>query len=195
MTMVHQPLCFVLGQPPSPSSHPPRRVPVTSTTASAPRSQPTALLLSDRLMRPICPIRSAKYALNAQTASFLADVANSWTHTPSSTHPHIVSPRDVYDIQTRASHACTRAYLEQDHTIIPLTSPPSIQPCQHPLHTQTRSPLQDQYSRQIGAFGLEAMLKLVRMKVLLVGMRGVGIETVCQSRFIPIRLCLLASSV
>ena len=35
----------------------------------------------------------------------------------------------------------------------------------------------DQYSRQIGAFGLEAMLKLVRMKVLLVGVRGVGIET------------------
>lgn len=34
----------------------------------------------------------------------------------------------------------------------------------------------DLYSRQIGAFGLDAMLKLVKMKVLLVGLRGVGIE-------------------
>eukprot|EP00040_Diaphanoeca_grandis_P030633 m.181503 g.181503 ORF g.181503 m.181503 type:complete len:1254 (+) comp32069_c2_seq1:380-4141(+) len=35
----------------------------------------------------------------------------------------------------------------------------------------------DLYSRQIGAYGLEAMLKLVKMKVLLIGMRGVGVET------------------
>jgi|EP01046_Picozoa_sp_COSAG06_P005956 ubiquitin-activating enzyme E1 len=34
----------------------------------------------------------------------------------------------------------------------------------------------DLYSRQIGAFGLEAMLKLVKMKVLIVGVKGVGIE-------------------
>ena len=36
--------------------------------------------------------------------------------------------------------------------------------------------MQDLYSRQIGAYGLEAMLKLVKMKVLLVGMKGVGVE-------------------
>ena len=35
----------------------------------------------------------------------------------------------------------------------------------------------DLYSRQIGTYGMEAMLKLVRMKVLLVGVRGVGVET------------------
>jgi len=34
----------------------------------------------------------------------------------------------------------------------------------------------DLYSRQIGAFGLEAMLKLTSLRVLLVGLRGVGIE-------------------
>ncbi|RHY11611.1 hypothetical protein DYB25_012773 [Aphanomyces astaci] len=34
----------------------------------------------------------------------------------------------------------------------------------------------DKYSRQIGAFGLETMAKLVKLKVLIVGMRGVGIE-------------------
>ena len=34
----------------------------------------------------------------------------------------------------------------------------------------------DKYSRQIGAFGLEAMLKLVKMKVLIIGVKGVGIE-------------------
>ena len=34
----------------------------------------------------------------------------------------------------------------------------------------------DRYSRMIGAFGLEAMLKLVKMKVLIIGMKGVGIE-------------------
>lgn len=32
------------------------------------------------------------------------------------------------------------------------------------------------YSRQIGTFGMEAMGKLIKMKVLLVGMRGVGVE-------------------
>eukprot|EP00968_Pinguiococcus_pyrenoidosus_P009657 scaffold748_cov251-Pinguiococcus_pyrenoidosus.AAC.47 len=34
----------------------------------------------------------------------------------------------------------------------------------------------DLYSRQIGAFGLETMSKLINMKVLLVGLSGVGIE-------------------
>ena len=34
----------------------------------------------------------------------------------------------------------------------------------------------DQYSRQIGAFGLETMAKLVRLKVLIVGLQGVGVE-------------------
>lgn len=34
----------------------------------------------------------------------------------------------------------------------------------------------DLYSRQIGAFGLEAMLKLIKMKVLVCGLRGVGVE-------------------
>ena len=32
------------------------------------------------------------------------------------------------------------------------------------------------YSRQIGTFGLETMGKLVKMKVLIVGMRGLGVE-------------------
>lgn len=35
----------------------------------------------------------------------------------------------------------------------------------------------DLYSRQIGTFGLETMGKLIKMKVLLVGMRGLGVET------------------
>ncbi|KAF1774487.1 Ubiquitin-activating enzyme E1, Cys active site [Phytophthora cactorum] len=34
----------------------------------------------------------------------------------------------------------------------------------------------DKYSRQIGAFGLETMAKLVKLKVLIVGLQGVGIE-------------------
>ncbi|CAI5721276.1 unnamed protein product [Peronospora destructor] len=34
----------------------------------------------------------------------------------------------------------------------------------------------DKYSRQIGAFGLETMAKLVKLKVLIVGLKGVGIE-------------------
>uniref|UniRef100_A0AAV1TZN0 E1 ubiquitin-activating enzyme n=1 Tax=Peronospora matthiolae TaxID=2874970 RepID=A0AAV1TZN0_9STRA len=34
----------------------------------------------------------------------------------------------------------------------------------------------DKYSRQIGAFGLETMAKLVKLRVLVVGLRGVGIE-------------------
>mmetsp|Transcript_6734 Transcript_6734/g.11868 ORF Transcript_6734/g.11868 Transcript_6734/m.11868 type:complete len:1134 (+) Transcript_6734:262-3663(+) len=34
----------------------------------------------------------------------------------------------------------------------------------------------DRYSRQIGAYGVEAMAKLVKMRVLIVGVRGVGIE-------------------
>lgn len=33
------------------------------------------------------------------------------------------------------------------------------------------------YSRQIGTFGLETMVKLVKMKVLIVGLRGLGVET------------------
>lgn len=32
------------------------------------------------------------------------------------------------------------------------------------------------YSRQIGTFGLETMGKLVKMKVLIIGMRGLGVE-------------------
>ena len=32
------------------------------------------------------------------------------------------------------------------------------------------------YSRQIGTFGMETMGKLIKMKVLLVGMRGLGVE-------------------
>jgi ubiquitin-activating enzyme E1 len=35
----------------------------------------------------------------------------------------------------------------------------------------------DLYSRQIGTFGLETMGKLVKMKVLIVGCRGLGVET------------------
>lgn len=34
----------------------------------------------------------------------------------------------------------------------------------------------DKYSRQIGAFGIETMAKLIKLKVLIVGMQGVGIE-------------------
>ena len=33
------------------------------------------------------------------------------------------------------------------------------------------------YSRQIGTFGLETMGKLIQMKVLIVGLRGLGVET------------------
>ena len=32
------------------------------------------------------------------------------------------------------------------------------------------------YSRQIGTFGLETMGKLVKMKVLIIGVRGLGVE-------------------
>ena len=32
------------------------------------------------------------------------------------------------------------------------------------------------YSRQIGTFGLETMGKLIKMNVLIVGMRGLGVE-------------------
>ena len=34
----------------------------------------------------------------------------------------------------------------------------------------------DLYSRQIGTFGLETMGKLIKMKILIVGMRGLGVE-------------------
>ncbi len=33
------------------------------------------------------------------------------------------------------------------------------------------------YSRQIGTFGMETMSKLVQLKVLIVGLRGLGVET------------------
>jgi ubiquitin-activating enzyme E1 len=33
------------------------------------------------------------------------------------------------------------------------------------------------YSRQIGTFGLETMGKLIKLKVLIVGLRGLGVET------------------
>jgi len=33
------------------------------------------------------------------------------------------------------------------------------------------------YSRQIGTFGLETMGKLIKMHVVIVGMRGLGVET------------------
>ena len=32
------------------------------------------------------------------------------------------------------------------------------------------------YSRQIGTFGMETMGKLIKMKVLIIGMRGLGVE-------------------
>ena len=35
----------------------------------------------------------------------------------------------------------------------------------------------DLYSRQIGTFGMETMGKLIKMKVLIVGLRGLGVET------------------
>jgi len=35
----------------------------------------------------------------------------------------------------------------------------------------------DKYSRQIGAFGMETMSKLITLKALIVGLKGVGIET------------------
>ena len=34
----------------------------------------------------------------------------------------------------------------------------------------------DRFSRQIGAYGLECMGQLIKMNVLVVGMRGVGVE-------------------
>lgn len=38
------------------------------------------------------------------------------------------------------------------------------------------------YSRQIGAFGIETMGKLIQLKVLIIGLRGAGIE-VCSHYF------------
>lgn len=38
------------------------------------------------------------------------------------------------------------------------------------------------YSRQIGTFGLETMGKLIQLRVLIIGLRGVGIE-VCNFVF------------
>ena len=34
----------------------------------------------------------------------------------------------------------------------------------------------DLYSRQIGVFGMETMGKLIKLKILILGMRGLGIE-------------------
>jgi ubiquitin-activating enzyme E1 len=34
----------------------------------------------------------------------------------------------------------------------------------------------DLYSRQIGTFGMETMGKLIKMKVVIVGLRGLGVE-------------------
>ena len=42
---------------------------------------------------------------------------------------------------------------------------------------ESNSRFMDQYSRQIGAFGIETMAKLVRLKVMVVGMGGIGMET------------------
>jgi ubiquitin-activating enzyme E1 len=39
----------------------------------------------------------------------------------------------------------------------------------------------DKYSRQIAAYGLEPMLKLVKMRILIVGLRGIGIEVAKNS--------------
>jgi ubiquitin-activating enzyme E1 len=39
------------------------------------------------------------------------------------------------------------------------------------------SAFMDKYSRQIGAYGLEAMSKLLNMRVLIAGLKGVGMET------------------
>ena len=33
------------------------------------------------------------------------------------------------------------------------------------------------YSRQIGTYGMETMTKLIKLKVLIVGLRGLGVET------------------
>lgn len=41
---------------------------------------------------------------------------------------------------------------------------------------ETDAGFMDKYSRQIGAFGLETMAKLVRLRVLVVGLQGVGVE-------------------
>ena len=35
---------------------------------------------------------------------------------------------------------------------------------------------QNLYSRQIGTFGMEAMSKLVKLEILIYGMRGLGVE-------------------
>ena len=35
---------------------------------------------------------------------------------------------------------------------------------------------QDLYSRQIGTFGIETMGKLIKMNVVIIGLRGLGIE-------------------
>jgi ubiquitin-activating enzyme E1 len=35
----------------------------------------------------------------------------------------------------------------------------------------------DLYSRQIGAYGLETMSKLINLKILIIGLRGLGVET------------------
>ena len=37
------------------------------------------------------------------------------------------------------------------------------------------------YSRQIGTFGMETMGKLIKMKILIVGLRGLGVETAWEN--------------
>ena len=49
----------------------------------------------------------------------------------------------------------------------------------------------DLYSRQIGAFGMDIMGKLLKLKVLIIGMRGLGVETakniiLCGSQLVDI---------
>lgn len=43
----------------------------------------------------------------------------------------------------------------------------------HPVQLEDDAAFMDKYSRQIGAFGLEAMSKLMNLKVLIVGLRCV----------------------
>lgn len=45
-------------------------------------------------------------------------------------------------------------------------------PDQQSVHIDT-----DLYSRQIGAYGIETMGKLIQMRVFISGLRGVGVET------------------
>lgn len=44
-------------------------------------------------------------------------------------------------------------------------------------HTQEVKIDTNLYSRQIGTYGMETMGKLIKMNVLIVGVRGLGVET------------------